>query len=126
MSSLSPFDPLVRLRSLHLVANISQFICQVEHIGVVEGHVVPISSKDYHMVLEHDACVAVSRRWSLALHMADHRFASATQHGRTILIPVCVAHCLSLTHLMIVSVEITRIVILNQEGALHVIARGRV
>ena len=87
---------------------------------------MPVATEDNHVILEDDARVSISGRWSLALDVADLRITCATQHWRAVLVAKRVAHSLPLTHLLIVSVEVAGIMILDQERALHVIRRRRV
>ena len=82
---------------------------------------MPVATEDNHVILEDNARVSISGRRPLALDVADLRVAGAAQHWAAVLIAKRVAHSLSLTHLLIVSVEVAGIMILDQERALHVI-----
>ena len=74
---------------------------------------MPVTTEDNHVILENDARVSVSGRRPLALDVADLRITGTTQHWAAVLVAQSVAHSLSLTHLLIVSVEVAGIVILN-------------
>ena len=87
---------------------------------------MPVATEDNHVILEDNARVSISGRRPLALDVADLRITGTTQHWAAVLVAQSVAHSLSLTHLLIVSVEVAGIMVLDQEGALHVIRRWRV
>ena len=101
-------------------------VAEVEDVGVIERHVVTVASEHDQVVLEDHASVAISSRWSLSLHVEDLVVIGATEHRRAIVHAHGPAHCLSLAHLLVVRVEVARVVVLDQERALHVVRSRRV
>ena len=96
-------------------------IAQIEHIRVIEGHVMAIAAENNEVVLEDDACVAVSGGWALTLHVEDLGFSCAAHHGGPLRVAHRPSHGLALAHLLVVLVEVGGIVILDQVGPLHLV-----
>ena len=114
--------------SHHLIDERLDLIAQVEDVGVIEGHVMAITSENNKMVLEDDSSVAVSGCGTLALDMEDLGLGCVAAHHRrlTVVEAHSTAHGLPLAHLLVILVEVGGVVVFNQERALHVITGGRV
>ena len=123
---------------VHLIAiilHLSKFIRNIENVGVVEWHMMPIATENDQVVLENYSRVAISCRRALALHVVNLGVTLCLpHHGRSILITAhghpcghgASHHCLALSHLLVVLVEVRSFVILDQERSFHMIRGWRV
>ena len=98
----------------------------MKDIAVIEGHMVTIPSKHNKLILEDHARVSVTRSRPFALYMMDLGVTLAAQHRRAFRVPHGPTHCFSLAHCLVICVKLAVIMVLNQEGSLHVVARRRI
>ena len=105
--------------SIHL--HLLDLVVEVKDVGVVEWHVVTITSKHDQVVLEDDASMAVSGRGPLALNVENLIAIVPSEHGGAFCHAHVPAHVLPLAHLVVVRVEVAGVVVLDQKRALHVV-----
>ena len=67
----------IHLLMLHLVA-------EIEHVAVIEGHVVAITAEDNKMILEDHASVTVPGSWPLSLDVEDLGLIRTAHHRRAV------------------------------------------
>ena len=108
---------------LHLVA-------EIEHVAVIEGHVVTITTEDNKMILEDHACVTVPGNRPLPFDVEDLGLVRTAHHGRAVRVTrstvIPTTSGLSLAHVLIVGVVIRGLMILDKEGLRHSVRCRRI
>jgi len=94
-----------------------EFLSQIEHVRVIEWHVVSVASKYNKAVLIHNSSVSIACWWSSSLHAAISFILLKNAPSWLEVIRLLLI-CLPLFHLVIIQVKVA-IVILNQECTLH-------